>query len=218
LTQLCESKVIDHQLFHVESKPLEPAEAPLQIHPPHFFRLASMGGLLGAFFFLCALLIRAAFRGFPLSEEYLRDQKISFAGYVKKDYSETLRRISLAIEPHEVVALIGGSYGKDLAKLLAKGNRKVLRIEIGKETPLVHSQDHDHISIKHLQDREIPTKFTSWKKNYDCILIQSIAKLHSSRVIFCLKYADRFVLTLNEEKEEELKAFKEKKILCVLDR
>lgn len=217
LTMLIESKALDHHLFHVESKPLDVADAPLHIEPPHLLLFSSMGGILGAFFFFMMSLIKTAFRGFPISKEYLLDNKYQFLGDSKQNYREILYRISLAVQPNEVIALLGGDYASDLAPILVKTGMRVLRIEIGSDQNPSSPTDPDLIFLETLLHKSLPSKLASWKSIYDCILIQSRAKLDSAEAIACISLADRFILALNEETEEVLAPFHPEKTLCVLN-
>ncbi|NGX46811.1 MAG: hypothetical protein K1000chlam3_00175 [Chlamydiae bacterium] len=114
LTQLSESKVLNRHLFHIESKPLDAADAPLDVQSPHLFLYASMGGLLGAFFFAIGSLAQAFTRGFPLSVEYLRDRKFQVAS----SKAEIFQRIALDLEPGEILALIGNEWAKEIKEYL----------------------------------------------------------------------------------------------------
>lgn len=117
LTQLSESKVVGHHLFHIESKPIDPADAPLKMKNPHLFAFSSMGGALGAFFLFVVLLIRAVYRGLPISKSYLQDQGIPFLEWDKK----TLKRIALFLGEGEEVALIGRPCASQLKSLIGEG-------------------------------------------------------------------------------------------------
>jgi capsular polysaccharide biosynthesis protein len=136
LTQLSESKVLDRHLFHIESKPLDCADAPLDIEPPHLFLFASMGGLLGAFLFATGSVFKSFFRGFPLSSEYLRDRKFQ----VGKKKKEVFERIGLALLPGETLALIGNEWSQELnAFLQSRGFKEqeitILQCAKGADTP-----------------------------------------------------------------------------------
>ncbi|NGX37228.1 MAG: hypothetical protein K1000chlam2_00382 [Chlamydiae bacterium] len=172
LTQLSESKVINHHLFHIESKPLDAADAPLQMHPSHFFLISSMGGIFGGVFYFIAILVVAAARGLPVSEEYLRDRGHKIMGDLR-DLPKTLQRIALEIQTGDVVALIGGAFQEKLAAVLE---------DSGKEA---------------------------------CILACEQGA-SSAEALKCLDRANRVVLTLKEEKAEDLVPFEQKNPLCVL--
>lgn len=172
LTKLSESKVIDHHLFDIESKPLDFADAPLQIQPPHLILFASLGGISGTCFFAIVLLGLALYKGFPVSEEFLRDQKFQVASK-----QQALQKMALETKSGEVIALIGCSWEKELVKFLKKQ---------GKE---------------------------------NCITILSCPKaLHTFEALDVLNKCDRFLLQLNDEKEENLNPYAGKWGICVLNK
>jgi len=117
LSQLSESKVINHHLFHIESGPLDPADSPLQPCPRHLLLLSSIGGITGAFFFFLVRLLAAISSGLPISRPYLLER-----GYHLIEGPSKLEKLILYIEPDEVVALIGSVPADDLqAALKRKG-------------------------------------------------------------------------------------------------
>jgi len=213
LTKLSESKVIDHHLFHIESKPIDMADAPLQIQPPHLFLFSSMGGLLAGFFFFSASLVCSAYRGLPLSEASIRNNKYTC---IKNTPQEVMQRISLEIQPKEVIAILGEKHIETLAQFLSSLGNQVLCIELGVEKPLSTLEDHDVISIETIQHINIPKKIASWKNRYDYILVHSIAPLTSAEALSAARIADRCILHLTEATEETLRLYDPEKTLCVL--
>lgn len=131
LTKLYESKVIDHQLFHIESKPLDVADAPLEIEPPHLFMYASMGGMIGGFLFGGMILLQAFVKGFPVSEEYLRDR-----GFKVVTKSFALQSLALELKPGEILALIGCNWAEELQKMFEdRGKTALIQKEIFSNVP-----------------------------------------------------------------------------------
>lgn len=124
LTKLSESKVIDHHLFNIESKPLDLADAPLKLQPPHLLLFASLGGISGTCLFALALLAYALYKGFPVSEEFLRDRKFQVASK-----GQALQRTALETKPGEVVAMIGCDWAKEFAKILKREGKEASIIE-----------------------------------------------------------------------------------------
>ncbi|MDN3506038.1 MAG: hypothetical protein P0S96_02290 [Simkaniaceae bacterium] len=113
LTQLSESKLINSHLFHIESKPLDMADAPLDIQPPHLFLFSLLGAILGAFLYGVGALGVSLAHGFPLSPEYLRDRNFQLAVSER----EILERINLEMDKGAKLALIGPHWTTQLKKL-----------------------------------------------------------------------------------------------------
>ncbi len=189
LTQISESKVLGRHLFHIESKPLDAADAPLDIQSPSLFLFASMGGVLGIFFFAIGLLAYAFAKGFPLSEEYLLDRKFQVA----KNKEEIFRRIALETHSGEVLALIGNEWGEELAQILRDIGLKV-------------SIFTDFFQLD----------FDQKKKEGHCILLACPKEADSPEARRVLTLSDRFLLQIKGEKAEDLMAFEGKDGICVL--
>jgi|GEM_PF-2931686 len=114
LTQLSESKLVNSHLFHVESKPLDRADAPLEVEAPHLFLLSLLGTILGVFFFGVGSLGASFAKGFPLSTEYLRDRNFQLASSER----EIVERINLEMDKGEKLAVIGTHWTSAMKKLM----------------------------------------------------------------------------------------------------
>ncbi len=138
MTKLTESKVVNHHLFQVESKPLDVALVPLIPKPPHLFLFSILGGLFISFFYYFCQFVRRYLRGFPLVEEWLAEKKLHFSGTLtslsKNQDLETLRNLCgfITSPSKKVVLITGGAYGdcsQPLAELLAHRGMKIAVIE-----------------------------------------------------------------------------------------
>lgn len=138
ITKLSESKIIDHHLFHIESNPLDIADAPMHIHPPHLMLYASVGGLLGGFAFAMLLLIRAFSKGFPISKEYLLDRNFQVA---TKELA--MQTIVLELSHGQILALIGCHWVEEIVTTLKREGKKVLMTK----NFLLEEKSQDHILI-----------------------------------------------------------------------
>ncbi len=189
LAQLSESKVVNHHLFHVESKPLDPADASLDIEPPHLILFSSIGGLLGGLFFFFFILIRGVVKGLPISEEYLRSLKYPI--YLQNSFD----KLAIAIQTDSVTALMGYPDGEKLVEALKKLGRKAVVLR-EQEMPYQH--------------KDFPDKLSSYKTEYDCILLECDAPDGLSDLV------DRYILNVDQQKGEDLDLFDREKTLCVL--
>ncbi|MBS0629615.1 MAG: hypothetical protein JSS30_05245 [Verrucomicrobia bacterium] len=196
VTKLSESKVVNHHLFHIASKPLDLADAPPTPQPTHPFLYSTIASLLSSFFFILFSFLQAVLRGLPISPDYLRDHKIPIV-------TDLLR---LYYEPHTTIALIGLGSGKALASHLAHQGRRILRVVYGLEEQLHPSEDH-HLAV--VRDLQL-AKLSTWKRDYDHILLE-IDNLDT--IAPCM--ADQFIIKLNETKPEELTPFENKKLYCI---
>ncbi len=191
VTQLSESKVVNHHLFHIASKPLDPADAPPSPQSTHLLLYSTISGLLGAFFFTIGSFLRAVIRGLPISPDYLRDHHIPFATDLHR----------LHFEPHTTIALIGLGSTKPLASHLAQTGKQILRVVHGLQEQLHPCEDHHLAVVKHLT----PATLHTWKQQYDNILLE-IENLDAAAHI----QADRLIVKLNETQPEELAALRQK--------
>lgn len=178
ITRLCESKIIDHQLFHLESKPIDVADAPLNIQPPHLFLYASLGGIVSAFLFLLGLFFAAALHGFPLSKEYLTDLGFTV---VQEKGEHLFHRISLDLKPGETLALLGnGVPAEGLIAFLRKQGKEVVHLKMPCELK---------------------------KEGGDYLVVESQSPIDSIEALECRRFADRFIMRLTTEKEQSLLNF-----------
>lgn len=114
LSQLSESKVINHHLFHIESGPLDDADASLDPQPRHALLFAGMGGIIGGCFAFLLILIHAVSRGLPVSRPYLMER-----GYRLVEGGAIADKLALQLDPNEVIAVIDWEGADGLKKALA---------------------------------------------------------------------------------------------------
>ena len=145
ISQLVESKNLHFQLFHVDSKPLDKAMAPLAPMPPHLCLFSMLVAFFSGSSLFAFHLGRGLLRGLPLTLESMQANKLPVCGSLSsfshvsfKELNdrdlETLRRIDSYLEhkKKERVALVAGTspdYSHNLAKLLALQGKKVLLIQ-----------------------------------------------------------------------------------------
>jgi hypothetical protein len=123
ISKVVESKNLTHNLFHVDSKPIDRATAPLVPVPSFLFLFSVGGGVLGASLLFLAYLAQGLVSGFPLSFESLKFYGLQspgpFSDYCHAPLKEinasdlqTLRGIQQWILSQEkkgmCVALVGG--------------------------------------------------------------------------------------------------------------
>ncbi len=134
MTKLTESKVVNHHLFQVESKPLDSAFAPLLPKAPFLFLFSVLGGLMAGFGVYFTHFVKKFFSGFPLVVEWLAEKNLHFSGHlknVKRNDLETLRNISgfITFNHKKVLLMTGGHYShccENLAELLSHQGVKTL--------------------------------------------------------------------------------------------
>lgn len=146
ISHLVESKNIDHQLMHIESKPIDKARPALKPKNNHLWLLCFIGGFFGGFFVLAVLLLKKIQTGLPLSLEGLKSKgfktfgKIS-DGCLTQDFS-ALSKADLTALRYMVRFIMDSSikkvgfvlngdinYVTALANLIAMSGKKILLIE-----------------------------------------------------------------------------------------
>jgi len=215
LTTLSEGKVVNHHLFHIASKPLDLADAPTRIEKPRLFAFASMGGLVGGCVFFVLSLLRALYRGFPVSKEYLEDRGYTVLIDGEIADLEKLKQICFRVEPGEVVALFGSKMGSSLANLCAENHLSTLRVEVGRDEERQVFENHHLISVKTLLDRELKNRLASWKTEFSCILFE-IDSLDSAEALALAALADRSIVSVAGKSESVLTPFNRENTLCLL--
>ncbi|MCH9630197.1 MAG: hypothetical protein S4CHLAM37_01910 [Chlamydiia bacterium] len=171
LTQLVESKNVEHHLLQIESKPIDHAYIPLKPKQAPVMLLSAVGGIFGCLLTMGALAFRkTAANELPVSLDALafRDFKVAgklskrfetadFASLSEKDL-QALRKLSnfaLSEDTQIVGAALGTkpSYLSALASLLALGKRKTILIE------LYHTSKASRAGLLHYllgKKRELP--------------------------------------------------------------
>lgn len=170
LSQLTESKNVHHQLFYVESKPIDRAYAPVK--PTRVFAVleACIAGAFLAFFCLMKDFSKWLSQGVSITERSAKRLGIAFGGYLPKflppswqemgrKEQEVIRKIALHIRSHKkgeglsvsIFASKGLSY--NIAHLLCKQGLKVLIIEC---SPPVLRQDKEPGLYDYLSNKKVP--------------------------------------------------------------
>jgi len=144
LTELVESKTINHHLHHIESKPLDAAVLPLLPKPPGLFSMAFLGAFGTGFGFFLIQLLRTILKGFPSSLDKLRAMRFPILGEIsglcdgpgsaEGSDLELLRQIGLFSEKPpqaKVISLLAGrgpDYSHALAENIARRSQRALII------------------------------------------------------------------------------------------
>jgi tyrosine-protein kinase Etk/Wzc len=143
MTELTESKIVNHRLHQVESKPVDRAVVPQKPKRPHLLLFSLLGGMLGVAVGFTLDLGKGLFRGLPVSAESLKAYGHSVCGSLSSGVAnslrdlndqdlETLRRVALFTQSSKCTALIGGpylDYSHQLAELFSMQKQRVLLIQ-----------------------------------------------------------------------------------------
>ena len=148
LTQLSESKNINYQLFHVESKPVDQALIPYKAAKCFLFGQCFFIGFFVCSFAFAIHLVRWLSKGRAITEDSAKNFGVSFCGFleenfhgkfeeVKSEDKETLRKVSSFISTnhkaknHTSILLLSKSraFFENTAALLSLKGLKVLLIE-----------------------------------------------------------------------------------------
>lgn len=254
ITQLNESKVIQQLLFQVESKPLDLAFAPLKSKYPFlclFSLAAAFLSLLGVFLIL---LFKMLCRGIPLTAENASAYQVPSIGNLS-EYSdisfeqlsvndlETLRRATFSLKECSGIILgKGPDYSRQIARLLALQDKRVLLIEAGFDKSSEQSGGLSQYLLGHATTYTIrnekfydllssggPTAhgaelfsssrffslLSELKNHYDSILIVSCASPNSSEAHALLKTIGSGIVTLKEETYKEIASLLPFSINCI---
>ncbi len=139
MTKLVESKNIASNLEMVQSAPLDTALPPLKPIRPKILLFSFIGGVLGVFLSMGALLAQALTRGIPASKENLELAGLYVAGTVTplpEHNLSTWRRLfaHLGTTPKgQTLALVAGDqpdHSRELAALLSKKGDKVAIVDL----------------------------------------------------------------------------------------
>ncbi len=144
LTQVFESKTLNRHLYHVESRPIDPATPPLHPQSPHLLYLVLSAICTSALLIYLYFLFRALQRGLPLSIQTIHAMGEHVSGeisssilgpfeHLKSSDLETLRNISSFLQKNQeklCVGLIGTQidFSISLAHLLQMHHKKTLII------------------------------------------------------------------------------------------
>lgn len=145
LTELVESKTLAHNLYAVESKPLDKALAPFLPVAPRLFGVPLLGAFALVFVRFFALLVTSLLHGFPPSLSKLRAMRWPVLGSLSSrmdreenlegDDLERVRSMVLFLQEHQhkKVALLFGSganFAQGLANNLLLRSKKTLVISL----------------------------------------------------------------------------------------
>ncbi len=209
LTELVESKTIGHQLFHIESKPLDASIAPSSPENSHLILLTSLSGIGCALAYFVAIALVAIAKGLPLSASALKAMGLSFSGPLSDP--ETLQRLSLFLDG-KIVSLFGGfgpDYSHSFAELLASGEKKVLLIDCASNCGtdfLIRPRSNYFFASS---EENFPSKrflaFLEGSRNfYDAILLWRPGNFNSAFASSLLRISEKAIITITKEQREEL--------------
>jgi hypothetical protein len=213
MSRLVEFKNVNHHLFQVESKPLDPARPPLKPMYPALLLLSVCGAFLGTGASFAFLVGRDVLKGLPVSLQSLKIHQFPAAGKwssdcdcpfseIRDDDLETLRRIASFISSQKrpdrglCAALVGGNnpdYSKNLACLLSMKGYKTILIQCAFDQA-VHPQDIP--GLWHYLQGEVETCPIRLEKSFNFVpsggTSRHAAELFSNR---------KFALLLEEYKQ-----------------
>lgn len=241
LTELSESKVVDHNLFHIESKPIDLGDAPPEFAPSHLILFSLMGGAVGGFIGLVSCFSRAVSSGFPISILYLRDRGYKFLGQIEKakyekwlpleeKFQKILSHICFAIQEKRRVGVIGFSsfFSHHLAQHLGKKGKTVLCVHIKesieeKESEITIFDNHFTMSIgeetfTYLQGQNISSKILEENKEIDCVFLHCEYSFSQPEILEFLSQCEIFILGIKGESDRDLAIFPIDQTLCVLQK
>ncbi|HEX2583057.1 MAG TPA: hypothetical protein VHL30_02970, partial [Chlamydiales bacterium] len=209
LTELVESKTIGHQLFHIESKPLDPSIAPRLPENSQLLLFTSVSGVGCALAYFIGMICFATFQGLPLSQSALKAMGLPCSGSLVDP--ETVRRLSLFLD-EKVSLLLGGSgsdYSHSLAEILASDGKKVLLIDCGCPAGKSFSiRSHANYFFAQAEENFPTKRFTAildaQRNFYDAILLWHPGNFNSASAAGCLRIAEKAILTITKEQREEL--------------
>lgn len=236
MTKLTESKVVNHHLFQIESKPLDSAFAPFLPKAPYLFLYAVLGGIFSAFFYYFYHFVKKFFQGFPVVDQWLTEKNLHFSGVLqrmKKNDLETWRNVAGFITLHQKkILLVTGSDLETLAELLNYQGLKILVMETtfqqsegsgllqyltGKQSELSLIKNPYFDSIKSggytpfgselLNHPKFGQLLSKLKKEYDCIFLLNTAKPGSAVISNLLQHSDGVIAIIHEETPQEIASF-----------
>lgn len=148
LTQLAESKNINHQLFHVESKPIDQAFVPYKASKCFLFGQCFFAGLFISGFVFAINFVRWLSKGRAITETSAKEFGVTFCGFLdelfhgslndlRSEDRETLRKVSSFISDCQrgkrsiciSVLSKSSSFSEGIAALLKLKGLKVLLVE-----------------------------------------------------------------------------------------
>lgn len=153
MAELVESKTIGRHLLHIESKPLDTAEAPLFAVRSFLFPFLFLGAFVAVFAVFWVLFLKQLCKGFPLTGPKIQTLGYPYSGELspwcdgfdadalQTGDLETLRRIGLFLESEpraKIVALIGRegpNYSYSLAQNLQRIGKRVCIVDCDFRSP-----------------------------------------------------------------------------------
>jgi hypothetical protein len=174
MTELTESKLIDHNLFTVSSKPLDSAEAALDPYSSSLIFFSLGGGCIGLFIVFIVELIRRYPARIPFSASSLEA-----LGAKLVPANDLAPYLLFTKKP--LIAFIGSeALCADVHKFLEKTGHVSKQIKT-KDLPLHHTQIVDAL--------------TDWREQVEFILLEA----EEDELVLCLEIADRLVLQVGEK-------------------
>lgn len=173
LTQMVESKTLSHNLYQIQSTPLDYALPPLKPYPKPLFLLSMSMGVLGSLGAFLSLFFWKLWQGFPPSEKTLSYLGQKFLGnlsssteesgleFLPDNDLETLRKIAFFLEEASpsVVSLLhpyGANYSFPLAKLLVQRGYKTLVVNCDFHTPYLKKEEKGLLSYLQEKRKDLP--------------------------------------------------------------
>ncbi|NGX46238.1 MAG: hypothetical protein K940chlam2_01425, partial [Chlamydiae bacterium] len=176
ITQLTESKILEHQFFRVESRLVDIPYAPPYPTTIDPIFISIFSGLLGGVLCLGFLLLRMPL---PVTAHFFEEQQCRFARRWERDYFQTLA-YGVPIDRSVTLFAQGGKDGgaKELAHLLAERGLKLLLVEIGLEEGSQEIEEGFFCLAREQNSETLNgpaffAKLDLWKKSFDVVLLSS---------------------------------------------
>lgn len=165
MAQLTESKLVDHHLFSVGSRPLDHAYAPAIPSSARIPLFSSMGGLLGMVGYFLIQLLRKSPYGIPFTAPSLQalGAKVLCTDDLEQHLLYEMPQVTVSFAPLQ-----------KLSQHLAQCGYLVKTVSSA-DFPLDH--------------KETTTQIASWRKEYDFILIEA----SFTEIVSSCKLADRVI-------------------------
>lgn len=209
MTQLVESKNVEHHLVQVESKTMDEAYIPLKPESTSVVLAVFLGGFLTLAFFIGISLFIKVYRGFPLSLEGMEYRGFKGAGVFSKDLVslDTLSFKDLEVLRKQV-NFIAPQANKCIGVIL---NQQLdythLLIELLQLTGLkvvVAAYESSRYSVESLSKVEFQTFLAELQKDYDKVFLVAKCRPNTSEAYKLRGLCHSLLITLDEESIEDL--------------
>jgi hypothetical protein len=209
LTELVESKTIGHQLFHIESKPLDAAIAPKLLENSYLIFLTAVSAFGFSLAYFAVAILSAAIKGLPLTPSALKAMGLPFSGELFK--RETFRRLSFFLDG-KVASLFGGDgpdYSHFFSEHLATFQKKVLLIDCSfgvKEDLSVYPRSNYFFAAsgENFSSKRFSEFLEASRNFYDAILLWHSGNFNSADASMLLRISEKAIITITKEQREEL--------------